>query len=137
MPVLLLQVDSWRHHVLRESGLVYPERYALATLLPKNDAKINGSAACMVLTIKSTSREFEFWHSSTRDDQNITVLDYRKTRTHAVTTPQLCQDRKVAAIRDACNRRGLRVPFFIGFFFYDATFLSQYPVAQSGFNAAF
>jgi hypothetical protein len=40
------------------------------------------------------------------------MLDYLKTRTHAVTTPQLCQDRKVAAIRDACNRRGLRVPFF-------------------------
>lgn len=32
-----------------------------------------------------------------------------KTRTHAVTTPKSCQDRKVAAIRDACNRRELRV----------------------------
>ncbi len=29
-------------------------------------------------------------------------------RTHAVTTPKSCQDRKVAAIRDACDRRGIR-----------------------------
>jgi len=37
-------------------------------------------------------------------------------RTHAVTTPKPCQDRKVAAIRDACDRRGLRVFFvFRGF----------------------
>jgi hypothetical protein len=42
------------------------------------------------------------------------MIDYRKTRTHAVTTPKLCQDRKVAAIRDACNRRGLRVAFVKG-----------------------
>ncbi len=34
------------------------------------------------------------------------------TRTHAVATPKPCQDRKVAAIRDACDRRGLRVTFF-------------------------
>jgi hypothetical protein len=26
---------------------------------------MNGSAVCMVHTIKRTSREFEFWHSST------------------------------------------------------------------------
>lgn len=30
-------------------------------------------------------------------------------RTHAITTPKPCQDRKVAAIQDACDRRGLRV----------------------------
>jgi len=29
-------------------------------------------------------------------------------RTHAITTPKSCQDRKVAAIRDACDRRGIR-----------------------------
>lgn len=32
--------------------------------------------------------------------------------THAITTPKPCQDRKVAAIRDACNRRELRAAFF-------------------------
>ncbi len=32
----------------------------------------------------------------------------RMARTHAITTPKSCQDRKVAAIRDACDRRGLR-----------------------------
>ena len=31
------------------------------------------------------------------------------TRTHAITTPKSCQDRKVAAIRDARDRRELRV----------------------------
>ncbi len=31
------------------------------------------------------------------------------TRTYAITTPKPCQDRKVAAIRDACDRRKLRV----------------------------
>ena len=35
-------------------------------------------------------------------------------RTHAITTPKPCQDRKVAAIRDACNRRELRVTLFKG-----------------------
>jgi len=33
----------------------------------------------------------------------------KMTRTHAVATPKSCQDRKVAALRDACDRRGLRV----------------------------
>lgn len=33
-------------------------------------------------------------------------------RTHAIATPEPCQGRKVAAIRDACNRRGLRVTYF-------------------------
>lgn len=36
------------------------------------------------------------------------------TRTHAITTPKPCQDRKVAAIRDACNRRELRVFLLLG-----------------------
>jgi len=31
------------------------------------------------------------------------------TRTHAIATPKSCQDRKVAAIRDAYGRRDLRV----------------------------
>jgi len=31
---------------------------------------------------------------------------------HAIATPKSCQDRKVAAIRDACGRRGLRVAWF-------------------------
>ena len=31
------------------------------------------------------------------------------TRTHAIMTPKPCQDRKVAAIRDAYDRRELRV----------------------------
>ena len=31
---------------------------------------------------------------------------------HAITTPKSCQDRKVAAIRDACDRRDLRAAFF-------------------------
>lgn len=34
------------------------------------------------------------------------------TRTHAVATPKSCQDRKVAAKRDACSRRDIRVAFF-------------------------
>lgn len=43
------------------------------------------------------------------------MLDYILARTHAITTPQSCQDRKVAAIRDACDRRGLRVTFVSGY----------------------
>lgn len=35
-------------------------------------------------------------------------------RTHAVATPKSCQDRKVAATRDACGRRGLRFTSFKG-----------------------
>ncbi len=35
-------------------------------------------------------------------------------RTHAITTPKSCQDRKVAAIRDACGRRELRAFSFSG-----------------------
>lgn len=34
------------------------------------------------------------------------------TWTYAITTPKPCQDRKVAAMRDACDRRGLRVFLF-------------------------
>ena len=36
------------------------------------------------------------------------------TRTHAVLTPKPCQDLAVAAIRDAYDRRGLRVFVFLG-----------------------
>jgi len=32
--------------------------------------------------------------------------------THAITTPKSCQDRKVAATRDACDRRGIRFTQF-------------------------
>ncbi len=35
------------------------------------------------------------------------------TWNHATATPKPCQDRKVAAIRDACSRRGLRVILFL------------------------
>ena len=37
------------------------------------------------------------------------MLPSKVTRTYAMTTPKPCQDWKVAAIRDACDRRGLRV----------------------------
>lgn len=36
----------------------------------------------------------------------------RLTRTYVVRTPKSCQDRKVAAVRDAFDRRRLRVTFF-------------------------
>ncbi len=36
------------------------------------------------------------------------------SRTYAIVTPKLCQGRKAAAIRDACNRRELRFTLFKG-----------------------
>ena len=42
-----------------------------------------------------------------RFDRRYVIL--KLTRTHAIITPKPCQDRKVAAIRDACNRREIRV----------------------------
>lgn len=45
------------------------------------------------------------------------------TRTHAISTPKSCQDRKVAAIQDAYDRRGLRVLHYIYSFQIETTSL--------------
>ncbi len=45
------------------------------------------------------------------------------TRNYAVVTPKPCQDRKVAAIRDACDRRGLRVISLQGEMYGDKLFV--------------
>ncbi len=41
--------------------------------------------------------------------RDFVMLCFYVIRTHAIATPKSCQDRKVAAIQDACDRRGIRV----------------------------